>query len=49
MWIGTALGLNTVDKNEVRTYLHEKNDPYSLPGNVRSPPNSMPPSIGQAA
>jgi len=33
MWIGTALGLNTVDKNEVRTYLHEKNDPYSLPGN----------------
>lgn len=33
MWIGTALGLNTVDKNEIRTYLHEKNKPCSLPGN----------------
>lgn len=33
MWIGTALGLNTVDKNEVRTYLHEKNNVCSLPGN----------------
>ncbi len=33
MWIGTALGLSTVDKNEIRTYLHEQSNPYSLPGN----------------
>lgn len=33
MWIGTALGLNAVEKNEVRTYLHEKDNPFSLPGN----------------
>lgn len=34
IWIGTNSGLNTFDKNEFKTYLHESNTPYSLPGNT---------------
>lgn len=33
IWIGTNSGLNTFDKNEFKTYLHEAGNPHSLPGN----------------
>lgn len=33
LWIGTNSGLNTFDKNELKTYLHNTNNRNSLPGN----------------
>lgn len=33
-WIGTASGLNCFDRYDMKNYYHEKDNPYSLPGNI---------------
>lgn len=33
LWIGTPSGLNSFDREQIRVYNQNKNDPYSLPGN----------------
>jgi LytS/YehU family sensor histidine kinase/ligand-binding sensor domain-containing protein len=34
MWIGTQNGLNRYDGQQIRQYLHQPNDSFSIPGNV---------------
>jgi len=34
LWIGTNSGLNSFNRNEINTYLHEKNNKFSIPGNT---------------
>lgn len=34
IWIGTASGLNCFDRYDMKCYFHEKDNPYSLPGNT---------------
>lgn len=34
IWIGTASGLNCFDRYDMKSYFHEKDNPYSLPGNT---------------
>ena len=34
MWIGTQKGLNRYDGQQIRTYLHEPSDSFSIPSNV---------------
>lgn len=33
MWIGTKWGLNSYDQSELKSYLHDRNQPNSLPDN----------------
>lgn len=33
IWIGTHLGLNSFDREKVKTYYHDKKDPCSIPNN----------------
>ena len=34
IWIGTASGLNCFDRYDMKSYFHEKDNPFSLPGNT---------------
>ena len=34
IWIGTASGLSCFDRYGMKSYFHEKDNPYSLPGNT---------------
>lgn len=34
IWIGTASGLNCFDRYDMKNYFHEKDNPFSLPGNT---------------
>lgn len=34
IWIGTASGLNCFDRYDMKNYFHDKDNPYSLPGNT---------------
>ena len=34
IWIGTASGLSCFDRYDMKSYFHEKDNPYSLPGNT---------------
>lgn len=33
IWIGTHLGLNSFDREKIKTYYHDKKDPFSIPNN----------------
>lgn len=33
MWVGTQWGLNCYDRDVLKTFFHEENNPYSLPSN----------------
>lgn len=34
IWIGTNFGLNRFDRERITSYFHDKNNPFSIPGNT---------------
>ena len=34
MWIGTTNGLNRYDGHNIKQYLHDPKDSFSIPGNI---------------